>query len=162
MNYEIVISKIKEKYQSILKDNLIGIYIHGSVAFNCFNWDKSDIDFIIVIRDKLSINNKLKIMEETIKINESINEIYDIPNPEDNKWHHYTIISEDGSFFARSNPFGPALIDEYKLYCGEIHTHTDMCDGTNSPQYIYEYGRKAAGLDFCAVSSHDFHLAAEK
>ena len=70
MNYEIVIRKIKEKYQSILKDNLIGIYIHGSVAFNCFNWDKSDIDFIIVVRDKLSINIKLKIMEETIKINE--------------------------------------------------------------------------------------------
>lgn len=55
------------KYQNILKDNLIGIYIHGSIALNCFNWDKSDIDFIIVVRDKLSIDIRLKIWKKQLK-----------------------------------------------------------------------------------------------
>lgn len=51
-----ILNKIKASYQKILKDNLVGIYIHGSIAFKCFNWDKSDIDFLTVVSHAPSLH----------------------------------------------------------------------------------------------------------
>lgn len=53
-----ILNKIKASYQKILKDNLVGIYIHGSIAFKCFNWDKSDIDFLTVVSHAPSLQEK--------------------------------------------------------------------------------------------------------
>lgn len=48
-SWEFILNKIGEKYQEILKDKLTGIYVHGSIAFGCFRWEESDIDFIVVV-----------------------------------------------------------------------------------------------------------------
>ena len=40
--------------ENILKDNLMGIYLHGSIAMGCFNGQKSDIDLIVVVQHELS------------------------------------------------------------------------------------------------------------
>lgn len=69
MDYKTVLNSIKEAYQNIIKDNLVGIYVHGSIALGCFNWDKSDIDFIVVVKEKLSQDIKLQIMKATSKLN---------------------------------------------------------------------------------------------
>jgi hypothetical protein len=84
-----------------------------------------------------------------------------LPAPGDGNWHRLTVAGDDGAFFARSNPFGPGLLDGYRLFWGEIHCQSGLCDGTNSPAYLYHYARRAAGLDFAAVSSHDMELTAE-
>lgn len=55
--YEIL-DRIKTEYSRILKDNLVGIYVHGSIAFGCFSWEKSDIDFIAVIKYPLAHSEK--------------------------------------------------------------------------------------------------------
>lgn len=39
---------IARSYAAILGDGLTGIYVHGSLAFGCFCWQTSDIDFIVV------------------------------------------------------------------------------------------------------------------
>lgn len=52
MDCEQLLEKISAEYNIILGVKLVGIYIHGSIAFNCFNWDKSDIDFIVVVKEK--------------------------------------------------------------------------------------------------------------
>ena len=36
--------------KNILQDNLIGIYLHGSLAMGCFNEKKSDIDLLVVVK----------------------------------------------------------------------------------------------------------------
>ncbi len=72
--------------------------------------------------------------------------------------HRLSATSEDAALTARSNPFGESLAAGLKLYWGEIHSQSGLCDGTNSPAYLYDYARKAAGLDFAAVTSHDFEL----
>lgn len=56
MTYQELLDKIAEGYRGILKDNLVGIYVHGSIAMKCFHWDKSDIDFIAVVRESLSLD----------------------------------------------------------------------------------------------------------
>lgn len=70
MGYELVLDKIEEYYKKILQDNLVGIYVHGSIAFNCFNWDKSDIDFIVVVKERLTKDSKLQVMKATAELNE--------------------------------------------------------------------------------------------
>ena len=37
MSYMDLIKEIVREYKNILRDNLVGIYVHGSIAFNCFN-----------------------------------------------------------------------------------------------------------------------------
>ena len=88
-------------------------------------------------------------------------EIDDVPLPADGAWHILTVVSADAHLFSRSNPFGPSLLEGYRLYWGEIHSQSGLCDGTNSPAYLYRYGRQAAGLDFASVSSHDMELTPE-
>lgn len=63
MKYNEILNKIASEYQDILRDNLVGIYVHGSIAFGCFNPIKSDIDFIVVIDNPPTIEEK----EELIK-----------------------------------------------------------------------------------------------
>ena len=43
-----------EQTRSILQDNLVGIYLHGSAVMGCFNPRKSDIDLIIVVERPLT------------------------------------------------------------------------------------------------------------
>lgn len=50
---EDILNVIVTKYENILKNNLIGIYLHDSMAMNCFNIDISNIDFLIVIEKKI-------------------------------------------------------------------------------------------------------------
>lgn len=69
MDYQPLLQEIVERYTDILSDNLIGIYCHGSIVFGCFNWDKSDIDFIVVVNHELSQKTKLELLEvlETLR-----------------------------------------------------------------------------------------------
>ncbi len=62
LHYNNILKIIKQEYQTILGDNLVGIYVHGSIAFGCFHEEKSDIDFIAVIQSKIDSPTKLKIL----------------------------------------------------------------------------------------------------
>lgn len=56
---------------------------------------------------------------------------------------------------AESNPM---LVDERApatLLWGDLQGHTQLSDGSATPQEYFEYGRDAAGLDFLAITDHD-------
>lgn len=55
--------------QNILGENLVGIYLHGSAVMGCFNSQKSDLDFIIVIRDPVSNAAKRAYMDMVVELN---------------------------------------------------------------------------------------------
>jgi|LGVF01.1.fsa_nt_gb streptomycin 3"-adenylyltransferase len=63
---EDIIEDTKSSYYSILKDNLVGIYIHGSYAMNSFYPSKSDLDFIVVVYNPLSDAIKRLLVEKLI------------------------------------------------------------------------------------------------
>lgn len=48
MDWRDIMDKICEGYRGILGANLLGIYVHGSIGFGCYNPAKSDIDFLVV------------------------------------------------------------------------------------------------------------------
>lgn len=47
-----ILNRIVTSFCDILKDNLTGIYLHGSLAMGCYQPATSDIDILIVVRSK--------------------------------------------------------------------------------------------------------------
>jgi streptomycin 3"-adenylyltransferase len=64
-----IINKFVNKSQDILKENLKGIYLHGSSVMGCFNPEKSDIDLIVVVNDNMSDAIKKAYMDMVVNLN---------------------------------------------------------------------------------------------
>jgi hypothetical protein len=45
---------------------------------------------------------------------------------------------------------------EYRLFWGDVHTHTDLSDGKGTPGEVLAHARDAAQLDFVILTDHDF------
>jgi len=59
---------IRNACRMVLGDNLVGVYVHGSIVLACFNWQKSDVDYLIVVRSPLSPTDKLRLMDATVAL----------------------------------------------------------------------------------------------
>ena len=70
MNYENLLSNIICSSEKILKNNLVGIYLHGSATMGCFNPKKSDLDLIFVVEDDIPDVVKMQFMNKIIELNE--------------------------------------------------------------------------------------------
>ncbi len=66
---ESILRGFTEQSKNILKDDLTGIYLHGSAVMGCFNPEKSDIDLIIVVERPLSDSVKREYMDMVIGFN---------------------------------------------------------------------------------------------
>ena len=60
-----------EECRQILGDNLVGIYLHGSAVMGCFNPDKSDIDFLVVVKEEPSDTMKRAFMDMVVTLSEA-------------------------------------------------------------------------------------------
>lgn len=58
-----LMQKIKDWYATLLAENLTGIYLHGSLAAGCFQWEASDIDFLVVVRRPVPVEKKIALVE---------------------------------------------------------------------------------------------------
>lgn len=67
---EKLLMKFVEETQTILGDNLTGVYLHGSAVMGCFNPKISDLDLIIVVQDKVTPEAKRAIMDMVVSCNE--------------------------------------------------------------------------------------------
>lgn len=73
-------------------DNLIGIYLHGSLAMGCFNPTRSDLDFIVVVKEKISPEIKIEIVRKLMSISLS-------PSPVEISFLTEKNLVRDGSTF---------------------------------------------------------------
>lgn len=62
------ISKVVDIWKKHLKEDLIGVYLHGSIVLNAFNPDSGDIDILVVVKDSIEISEKLAIAKDIISI----------------------------------------------------------------------------------------------
>ncbi len=53
---------IKSRFSGILCDNLAGLYVHGSLAWGCFNWETSDIDLLLVLKREPETEIKVRLL----------------------------------------------------------------------------------------------------
>jgi len=63
-----ILDAVRVSYQRILKDKLTGIYVHGSLAFGCFRWDSSDIDFLVVVEQPLTQPEKELLIQTLLEL----------------------------------------------------------------------------------------------
>lgn len=66
-----ILDKIISSYYNILQENLVGIYLHGSLAMNSFNPLSSDIDFLVVVKDKLNFKEMRELIDVLLNLSEN-------------------------------------------------------------------------------------------
>ena len=64
-----ILNGFVEESKKILQDNLVGVYLHGSLVMGCFNPQKSDIDLIIVIDKPISDSVKRVYLDMVVQFN---------------------------------------------------------------------------------------------
>ncbi len=64
-----ITKRFVEQSQTILKDNLIGIYLHGSATMGCVNPQKSDIDLLVVVNTAIPDKIKIQYMDMALELN---------------------------------------------------------------------------------------------
>lgn len=57
------INHLLATFQDTLSNDLVGIYLHGSLAMGCFNPTRSDIDLLVVTRKGMSVETKRDIVQ---------------------------------------------------------------------------------------------------
>lgn len=62
------INLMKEVWKNQLEENLIGVYIHGSLCLKCFQEGTSDIDILIICKQKLSTEKKISIAKSIMNL----------------------------------------------------------------------------------------------
>lgn len=58
---------LKTTYNQILGENLIGIYLHGSYVLDSYNYSVSDLDYLVVVKHRLSLDDKYRLMDFTLE-----------------------------------------------------------------------------------------------
>lgn len=53
-----LLDNITDEAEKLLGGNFVGLYIHGSIAMGCFNPLVSDIDFLVVVRKRMTVEEK--------------------------------------------------------------------------------------------------------
>jgi len=68
------------------------------------------------------------------------------------------VLDETAGLMAQSNPICPAAVPEgLRLYYGEIHSHTELSDGSGTGEDNFHWAREVEGLDFAALADHHEH-----
>lgn len=62
------IEKVTDIWKKHLGNQLVGVYLHGSIALDAFQPESGDIDLLIVVKDSISVQEKLDIAKEIIEI----------------------------------------------------------------------------------------------
>ncbi|MEO7908775.1 MAG: aminoglycoside adenylyltransferase domain-containing protein [Roseiflexaceae bacterium] len=47
----------------LLADSIVGIYLHGSLAMGCFNPEHSDLDLLVITRQRMQLDTKRQLAE---------------------------------------------------------------------------------------------------
>ncbi|MBS4177460.1 aminoglycoside adenylyltransferase domain-containing protein [Lederbergia citrea] len=68
MDIEAYIKKIVKVFVEEINDDLVGVYLHGSLAMGCFNPNRSDVDILVVVTEELPINIKKSIINKLLKL----------------------------------------------------------------------------------------------
>lgn len=65
-----LLSRFTKMSKDVFRDNLVGVYLHGSAVMGCFNPEKSDLDLSLVVNNTIPSTVKLEFMEKAVRFNE--------------------------------------------------------------------------------------------
>jgi predicted nucleotidyltransferase len=64
------INQLSSSFARLLAEQLIGIYLHGSLAMGSFNPHRSDLDLLVVTTDPMSLTIKREIAETLLRLSQ--------------------------------------------------------------------------------------------
>ncbi|MDY0405571.1 DUF4111 domain-containing protein [Virgibacillus sp. 179-BFC.A HS] len=70
MELQSFLDEFTAHFSTILKQNLEGIYLHGSAAMGCYQEGKSDIDLLIIVGTPISLEVKQELIAAVLKLEE--------------------------------------------------------------------------------------------
>jgi predicted nucleotidyltransferase len=65
-----LLDALVSNFRTTLDNNLTGVYLHGSAAMGCYNPVKSDIDLLIVVKDRVNVEQKRAIIRFLLALTE--------------------------------------------------------------------------------------------
>lgn len=68
MTLNALLDTIRADFTRILGSKLTGLYLHGSIAFGCFRWEISDVDFLAVVSSPLTLSEKVAVIRAIIAL----------------------------------------------------------------------------------------------
>ncbi len=71
MRVNALLQQIKTEYLAILGDTMVGFYVHGSLAFGCFSWERGDLDFLVVVSKEPTWEQKHALIEILLRADEN-------------------------------------------------------------------------------------------
>src|SRR5215207_9747628 len=57
-----LLRRLVDNFRKTLGENLVGVYLHGSLAMGCFNPRMSDVDFLVVVHESLNLDTRKAII----------------------------------------------------------------------------------------------------
>ena len=58
-----IVFALRDGLQNTINDKLLGLYLYGSLAYDCFNPEISDIDFVVVLSELLTLEEEQRIAQ---------------------------------------------------------------------------------------------------
>ena len=71
MRVNALLQQIKTEYLATLGDTMVGFYVHGSLAFGCFSWERGDLDFLVVVSKEPTWEQKHALIEILLRADEN-------------------------------------------------------------------------------------------
>lgn len=68
--YRELLLRFTDMCRSVLGDNLVGVYLHGSAAMGCFHPKKSDLDLMVIVENVPEDCVKREFMDQVVRLNE--------------------------------------------------------------------------------------------
>jgi len=66
------LTSIQQLFEETLQDNMLGLYVYGSVAMNCFNPTRSDIDLLIVVKARLKDHDITSLTQRLLALRDTM------------------------------------------------------------------------------------------
>lgn len=157
MNEHTLLEHIKNEYCTILGNTLTGFYVHGSLAFGCFSWERSDLDFLVVVTDEPTRQQKCALIGVLLDADASAPE----------KGFEMSVVTEDAVrpfvyptpyVLHYSGTYRDACRRDLSAYCRDMHgtdpdlaAHITVCHAVG----ILLYGKPIAEV-FGTVPTDDY------
>lgn len=144
MDEFILLDEIEGRYSGILQDNLVGIYVHGSIAFRCFNWNKSDIDFVVVVKKPLTLEQKMKMISMILA------ETYSGPKK---GFEMSVVLAEHCRHFVYPTPYELHFSNRYiDIATEDLKSYCESSHGVDKDLAAHFTIIKALGITICGKS----------
>ena len=157
------INKVVNIWKKHLGDELIGVYLHGSIALDAFNPDSGDIDILVVVKDSIDIQVKLEIARDIIGLDKkpcplemSAVKLSDARNwkTPGNCVFHYSDFWTEKYVERFSNPDADVYVVDHEFPDADVTSYIKLLKQCG----IVLYGREIQKV-FADISDEDFWVA---